>query len=83
MMASSAGKRGYGLKGRRVKYWARLGCWVSPCYGPFPLGARLETYERFISSVFKFLFSGGGKPRIRGHDCTDNFMKVGESYIFV
>jgi hypothetical protein len=24
---------------------ARLGCWISPCYGPFSLGARFETYK--------------------------------------
>jgi hypothetical protein len=29
---------------RWVKYWARLGCWISQCYGPFSLGARFETY---------------------------------------
>jgi hypothetical protein len=42
--------------------------------GPFSLGTRFETYELFISSIFKFLFSGRGKPRIlnqhiRGHAC--------------
>jgi len=26
-----AGKRGYGDKGIWVKYWVRLGCWISPC----------------------------------------------------
>jgi hypothetical protein len=61
----------YGDKGRLVKYWARLGCWISPCYGPFSLGVRFETYELFISLIFKF-FSGRGKPRLlikrmRGH----------------
>jgi hypothetical protein len=40
-----------------------LGCWISPCYGPFSLGARYDTYEPFISSIFKF-FSGRGKPQI-------------------
>ena len=43
MVASLLGKRGYGDRGRRVKYWARLGCWISPCYGPFSFGARFET----------------------------------------
>jgi len=32
--------RRYGDKGRWVKYWACLGCWISPCYSPFSLGAR-------------------------------------------
>jgi hypothetical protein len=42
MVASSAGKREYGDKGREVKYWARFGCWISPCYGPFSLGGVLK-----------------------------------------
>jgi len=37
--------------------------------GPFSLGARFETYEPFISLIFQFFFSGGGKPRIRGSAC--------------
>jgi hypothetical protein len=44
-----------------VKYWAHLGCWISPCYGPFSLDARFETYEPFISLISPF-FSGHGKP---------------------
>jgi hypothetical protein len=31
---------------------ARFDCWISPCYGPFSLGARFETYEPFISLTF-------------------------------
>jgi hypothetical protein len=62
MEASSAGKREYGGKERWVKYWARLGCWISPCYGPFSLAARFETYEPFNYLIFKS--SGRGKPRI-------------------
>jgi hypothetical protein len=42
---------------------ARLGCWISPFYGPFSLGARFETYEPFVSLIFQF-FSGRGKPWI-------------------
>jgi hypothetical protein len=38
-----------------------LGCWISPCYGPFSLGAHFETYEPFISLIFQFLFSGHGE----------------------
>jgi hypothetical protein len=64
MEASSAGKREYGGKGRSVKYWARLGCWISPCYGPFSLGGRFDTYEPFISLIFQVFFSGRGEPRI-------------------
>jgi hypothetical protein len=40
-----------------------LGCWISPCYGPFSLGVHFETYEPFISLIFKF-FSGHGKLHI-------------------
>jgi hypothetical protein len=73
MEASSAAKREYGGKGRWVKYQARLGCWISLFYGPFSLCAHFETYEPFISLIFK-IFSGRGKPRIlnqwiRRHDC--------------
>jgi hypothetical protein len=46
----------YGEKGRWVKYCVHLGCWISPCYGLFSLGACLETYEPFISLIFQFLF---------------------------
>jgi hypothetical protein len=28
----------------------------APCYGPFLLGARFETDEPFISSIFKIFF---------------------------
>jgi hypothetical protein len=50
-----------------------LGYWISPCYDPFLLGVRFETYEPFISLIFQFV-SGRGKPwipnqRIWGHDC--------------
>jgi hypothetical protein len=62
MVASSAGKREYRGKGRWIKYWSRLGCWISPCYGPFSLGWRFENYELFIPSIFKFFFFGCGKP---------------------
>jgi hypothetical protein len=44
-------------------YWARLCCWISPCYDPFSLGVRFETYVPFISLILNF-FSGRGKPRI-------------------
>jgi hypothetical protein len=63
MEASSAGKRGYGGKGRWVKYWARLVCWISRLYGPFSLGSRFETYKPFVSLIFQF-FSGRGKLRV-------------------
>jgi hypothetical protein len=56
MEASSAVKREYGGKGRRAKYWARLGCWISPSYGPFSFGARFENYEPFISLIFNSFF---------------------------
>jgi hypothetical protein len=40
-----------------------LGCWISPCYSPFSLGARFETYEPYISLIFNS-FSGRGEPLI-------------------
>jgi hypothetical protein len=46
-----------------VDYGARLGCWISPCYGPFSLGERFETYEPFISLIFQ-IFSGRGELRV-------------------
>jgi hypothetical protein len=39
-----------------VKYWACLGWWISPCYGPFSLGGRFETYEPLIYLIFQFFF---------------------------
>jgi len=46
------------VQGQRtwVKYLARLGCWISPCYGPFLLGTHFETYELLISLIFQFFF---------------------------
>jgi hypothetical protein len=46
------------VRGQRrwVKYWMCLGCWISPCYGLFVLGACFETYEPFISLNFQFFF---------------------------
>jgi hypothetical protein len=32
-----------------------LGCWISPRYGQFSLGARFETHEAFISSNFQIV----------------------------
>jgi hypothetical protein len=49
--------------GTKEDEWTRLCCWISPCYGPFSLGPRLETYEPFVSLIFKIV-SGRGKPRI-------------------
>jgi hypothetical protein len=40
-----------------------FGLLISPCYNPFSLGARFETYITIISLIFDF-FSGRGKPRI-------------------
>jgi hypothetical protein len=40
-----------------------MGCWISPCYGPFSLGVRFGTYETFIALIFQF-FWGRGKPQI-------------------
>jgi hypothetical protein len=57
---------------KEVKYWARLGCWISLCLGPFSLGASFETYEPFISLIFHF-FSGPGKLRIGGYGGTTKY----------
>jgi hypothetical protein len=54
MEGRSAGKREYGGKGKLVNYRALLGCWITPCYGPLSLGARFETYESFICTIFQF-----------------------------
>jgi hypothetical protein len=40
-----------------------FGLWVAPCYGPFSLGAHVETSERSISLIFQF-FLGHGKLQI-------------------
>jgi hypothetical protein len=74
MEASSAGMREYEDKGRWVKYWTHLSCWISPCYGPLSLGARFETYEPFVS-LFSFFFRAAVNRgyRISGngeYDCT-------------
>jgi hypothetical protein len=45
------------------KVLERLGRWISPCYGPFSLGASFENYEPFISLIYQTI-SGRGKPRI-------------------
>jgi hypothetical protein len=66
MDTRSVGKREYGDKVKRVNYWARLGCRISPCYGPFSLGGRFETYEIFISLIFKF-FSDRNEKRALNH----------------
>jgi hypothetical protein len=63
METSGAGKHGHREKGKWVKYRAHLGCWNSPCYGPFSLGAHFETYEPLISLIFNF-FSDHSKLRI-------------------
>jgi hypothetical protein len=63
MVASLLGKRAYGNKGSWVKYWAHLGGWNSPRYGPFSLGVRFESYEPYISLIFQII-SGRGKPRM-------------------
>jgi hypothetical protein len=39
MMASSRGSVGTGTKEDEFKYWELLGCWISPSYDPFSLGA--------------------------------------------
>ena len=61
-------KRGFGDKGRRVKDWARLGCYISPCYGPFSLGAGFETYETLVCLIFQIL-GGLGKLQICWSAC--------------
>jgi hypothetical protein len=57
----------------------RLGCWISPCYGPFSLGARFETYEPFIYLIFNFL-SGGGKQQVTETEDTESVNTVARLY---
>jgi hypothetical protein len=81
MEASTAGKRENGGKEGWIKYLGAFGLLDFTMLGPFSLCARFETYEKFISLIFKF-FSGRGKPRIlnqrlRGHDCTYLVRTVG------
>jgi hypothetical protein len=80
MEASSAGKRENGSKEVWIKYWARLGCWISPCYGPFSLGARFETYELLISLIL--FFSSHGKPRITKTANTES-AELGTTFVSV
>jgi hypothetical protein len=59
--------------------WGKFGCWISPCYSPFSLGGRFETYETFISLIFPYLWDRGEQriteaadtesADIQGHDC--------------
>jgi hypothetical protein len=41
----------------------QLGCWISACYGLLLLGTCFETYEPFISLIFRFS-SAHGKLQI-------------------
>jgi hypothetical protein len=66
MEASPVWKHEYRGKGRCVKYWAHLGCWISPCYGLYSLGVRFEPYEAFISLIFKFFDGATVNCRYRG-----------------
>jgi hypothetical protein len=49
----------YGGQGSWVKYWARVGCWISPYYGPFSLGARFGN----LRTVYLFNFPNFFGPR--------------------
>ena len=66
------GKRDYGDKGRWVKYLARLGRWISPCYSPFSLGAPFLKLWTVYFFNFPIFFSARGQPRIRRSTCTWN-----------
>jgi hypothetical protein len=33
-----------------------LDCWILPCYSPFSLVARFETYEPLIALIYNFFF---------------------------
>ena len=80
MEASMLGSVSTGDKGRRVKHWARLGCSISPCYGPFSLGALFETSQKLISLIFEIFFSDRGKPRIHTHTHTQTHTCI---YIYI
>jgi hypothetical protein len=45
-----------------------LGCWISPCYGPFSLGQCFESYKPLISLIFQFF---GGRSEARVTETTD------------
>jgi hypothetical protein len=45
---------GTGTKKEESSTWARLGCCISPCYGPFSLGTRFETYELLFHQFSNF-----------------------------
>jgi hypothetical protein len=63
MVASSAGKREYGDKARRVKYWVHLGCWISHVMARSRLAHVLKPVSCLILQFSNFS-SGCGKPRI-------------------
>jgi hypothetical protein len=48
----------------------RLGCWISPRFGPFSLGVRFETYEPFISLIVQILFWAVGNCGYGGSPCS-------------
>jgi hypothetical protein len=64
MVASYERKCEYGGEGRWVKYWAGLGCWISPCYSLLSLGACFETNELFISLIFKIFWGALGTDSV-------------------
>jgi hypothetical protein len=56
MVASLRESVGKGTKEDESSTGSVWFCWISPCFGPFSLGTRLETYEPFISLIFQFFF---------------------------
>jgi hypothetical protein len=62
---------------RWFKYWACVGCWISPCYDPFLLGTCFEIYELFISLIFQIFRSAVNHGYwIRGYGCPPIFSRV-------
>jgi hypothetical protein len=55
-----------GVKEDEPSNWRVWAAGFLPCYGPFSLGVRLETYKPFIYLILIF-FSDCGKPRILNH----------------
>jgi hypothetical protein len=59
-----------------------MGCWISPGYGPFSLGARFETYEPFISLIFNFV-GGHVEPRINETADTESADRWARLYLVI
>jgi hypothetical protein len=77
------GSVGLGTKKDEFKYRARLGYWISPCYGPFLLGASFDTYEPFICLIFLLFRAAVNRGYwLSGYRCTTVYIYI-YIYIFI